>query len=181
MALMAYPPELLADGEQIEFEMRPHWRALVAPTFIIAGTLILLVGLFSVSSGWFEPGSTAETIKDWVFVIGGIAVVGLFAVRQLVYWYSSQYVFTDRRIIVRNGIIAKSGRDMPLSKVQNVSYRIPALGRLMKYGSLVIDSASDESLLINDVTDVEFIQKEVTRLADADQHRRMREHRSPDN
>jgi hypothetical protein len=54
------------------------------------------------------------------------------------------------------------------------------VGRVLNYGSLMIDSAGDESVLINDVTDVEHIQREVTRLADADQQRRFRDMRGMD-
>ena len=37
-------------------------------------------------------------------------------------WISSQYVITNRRIITRSGILARRGRDMPLSKVNDVSF-----------------------------------------------------------
>jgi uncharacterized membrane protein YdbT with pleckstrin-like domain len=177
---MGYPTELLADGEQIEFEMRPHWRALIAPGAIIGATLIALLWLYAISGSWFERGSTAATVKNWSFLLAAALVIGLFAARPLMYWFATQYVFTDRRIIVRSGLVSKTGRDLPLSKVQNVSFRIPAVGRVLNYGSLMIDSAGDESVLINDVTDVEHIQREVTRLADADQQRRFRDMRGMD-
>jgi uncharacterized membrane protein YdbT with pleckstrin-like domain len=180
MSAMGYPPELLADGEEIEFEMRPHWRALLFPSLIIGVTALVLVWLFAFSSNWFDPGSNGQTIRNWVFIGGAAVVIGLFAARPLLYWISTQYVFTDRRIIVRSGLVSKTGRDLPLSKVQNVSFRIPAMGRMLNYGSLMIDSAGDESVLINDVTDVEHIQREVTRLADADQQRRFRDMRGLD-
>ena len=38
---MAYPAKLLANGEQVEFELRPHWRALLIPII----WLLVIVGV----------------------------------------------------------------------------------------------------------------------------------------
>lgn len=171
---MGYPKELLSDDEVIEFEMRPHWRALLAPAAIILAVLVAVVWISVQWTRWFDEGSVA-TVGRWVFLGLGIAVIVLFAMKPLIYWYSTLYVFTDRRIIIRSGFIAKEGRDMPLSKVNNVSFQISPVGRLLNYGTLMVDSASDEQLVIRDVTDVERIQREVNRLHEADDTRRRRE------
>ena len=83
-------------------------------------------------------------------------------------------MFTTRRIIVRTGLVARKGRDMPLSKVNNVSFDISFWGRLLNYGVLTVDSASDEALVIADVPGVENIQREVQRLHEDDDVRRRR-------
>ena len=75
-------------------------------------------------------------------------------------------------IIIRSGLVARQGRDMPLSKVNNVSFDVSVIGRILNYGTLTIDSASDESLVIDDVPNVETIQREVNRLHEEDSERR---------
>lgn len=170
---MGYPTELLSDGETIEFEMRPHWRALLLPLAVIAGVLIAIIVMTAQWQQWF--GGAVGSIGRWVFLGLGLAAIAVFAVRPFIYWFSTLYVFTDRRIIIRTGFIAREGRDMPLSKVNNVSFRVSAVGRLLNYGTLMVDSASDEQLVINDVPGVERIQREVNRLHEADDTRRRRE------
>ena len=64
--------------------------------------------------------------------------------------------------------------NMPLAKVNNVSFDVSAAGRILNYGMLTIDSASDEALIINDVPNVEDIQREVNRLHEEDDERRRR-------
>lgn len=160
---MGYPTNLLADGEHIEFEMRPHYRALIAPA------AVLVVEVFIASFLFFW---TSQTWLRWVIVIAalGIAIFGVLA--PYLRWSSTQYVFTDRRIIIRRGILTKQGRDMPLSKVNNVSFEVPLLGRVLNYGRISIESASDADLIIDDVPNVEEIQRDIYRLHEADDARR---------
>ncbi len=61
---MAYPAELLSEGETIEFEMRPHWRALLMPLTV---TVLVLVGVTVLTvlwGGWFE--GAVGTVGRWV-------------------------------------------------------------------------------------------------------------------
>ena len=88
-------------------------------------------------------------------------------------WLTTQYVFTDRRIIIRKGLLTKQGKDMPLSKTNNITFNQGILGRMFNYGNLDIDSGNvDGSLVINDVPNVEEIQRDVYRLVEEDDARR---------
>ncbi len=177
---MTYPEKLLADGEQIEFELRPHWRALLGPIIWLLGVIILGTFLFAKWGTWFADQPNVSSIGRWIIALAGLGIFVLYAARPFAYWFTTDYVFTNRRIIVRSGLVSRQGRDMPLSKVQNVSFDVSALGRLLNYGVLTIDSASDQSLVINDVPDVETIQREVQRLHEEDDVRRRRSMNSTD-
>ena len=62
---------------------------------------------------------------------------------------------------------------MPLSKTNNISFNQSLLGRMFNFGNLDIDSGNvDGSLLINDVPNVEEIQRDVYRLVEEDEARR---------
>ena len=62
---------------------------------------------------------------------------------------------------------------MPLAKVNNVSFEVGLIGRAMNYGTLEIESASDDGdLVINDVPNVEDIQRQVYELHELDDSRR---------
>ncbi len=169
---MGYPRELLSQGETIEFEMRPHWRALLVPILVAVAVLAVVSIITAQWSDWFTDSSTVNNVGRWVFLGAGLLLVFLYAIRPFLFWFTTQYVFTDRRIIIRKGLVAREGVDMPLSKVQNVSFSMSFWGRIMNYGNLSIDSASDEELVIEGVTNVEHIQREVNRLHEADDSRR---------
>lgn len=169
---MGYPRRLLGEGESIVMEMKPHWRALIVPTIVLIAVVFAATWLALMWGSWFS--GTVGSIGRWVIIIVSITLVIVFAVRPFLYWITTQYVFTNRRIITRAGLIAKRGRDMPLAKVNNVSFEISVVGRILNYGRLEIESAGDEDLVIDDVPNVETIQREVYRLHEEDDERRRR-------
>lgn len=161
---MGYPTKLLAPGESIKFQMRPHWRALIGPIIVLI--LDAFLGIFLlVITPW-----------AWLKWVIGAAMVFFIIWPTLVHflrWVSTDYVFTDRRVIVRSGVLTKRGRDVPLSKINNVSFTVPALGRILNFGYLDIQSAGEnDGLTIKDVPNVESIQRDVYQLSELDDARR---------
>lgn len=166
---MGYPQRLLAPEETIKFETRPHWRALFVPAF----TLIITLVIAAVVLSWIASSLPNMEWLRWVIIGAALLILILWAVVPFLRWVTTQYVFTDRRIIVRSGIITRQGKDMPLAKVNNVSFSVPAMGRILNYGELVIQSAGEnDGLTIQDVPDVEDIQRNVYEYIEADEKRR---------
>jgi uncharacterized membrane protein YdbT with pleckstrin-like domain len=159
-----YPEKLLAPGESIAFELKPHWRALIWPT------CVLVIEVFIATWAFFAFDST---IFRWIVVVVGVVILMWQVALPFLTWLTTQYVFTSRRIIVRRGLLTKQGRDMPLSKVNNVSFEVSVLGRVLNYGTLEVESASDDGdLVISDVPNVEDIQRQVYELHELDDSRR---------
>lgn len=173
---MAYPKRLLADDEHIVYEMRPHWRSLIAPALVLLAVVAVWAYLFARSGSWFDPGSTPRTGLRWVLSIGAVVILVVWVIRPFIAWATTDYVLTDRRIIVRSGFIARRGRDMPLSRVNDVSFSHTVLERFINCGTLVVESAGTQGqLVIAMVPDVETIQREIFRLHDEDDTRRRAE------
>ena len=102
---MAYPQHLLGEGETIAFEMKPHWRALVWPII-----LLLLVAFGASFLGtWFfgSLGGFFGAVGGWIVVALAVILFFGWVLRPFLNWLTSQYVFTNRRIITRKGFIAK--------------------------------------------------------------------------
>jgi uncharacterized membrane protein YdbT with pleckstrin-like domain len=84
-------------------------------------------------------------------------------------------VFTNRRIITRTGLVARRGRDMPLSRVNDVSFNHTILERIFNCGTLMVESAGERGQLqIDNVPNVETLQREIYRLHEEDDVRRRR-------
>ncbi len=73
------------------------------------------------------------------FLIAGI--------KHLQQW-SETYTLTDDRIEVSTGILTKTTRNIPLSKVQDVTVEQTLLHRLFGLGNVVVDSASASRKII---------------------------------
>jgi uncharacterized membrane protein YdbT with pleckstrin-like domain len=161
---MGYPTKLLADDESIQYELKPHWRGLVVPVIVLLVTLGLGI--------WLIAKFDSSGVR-WTVLIIMLLVLVVAVVRPFLYWMTTQYVITDHRIIVRTGLISRSGRDMPLSRVNDVSFKKSATERFLNCGTLMIESAGTQGqLIISSVPGVEDIQREIYRLHDEDDERR---------
>jgi len=170
-ARMAYPKKLLADDESVIYELRPHWRALITP--VVVFLLTLGFGVYLLAK-WDNSG------LRWMIALAMVVALVVWVVRPFVFWYSTQYVFTDHRIIVRTGVVARKGRDMPLSRVNDVSFSHSFLERFLNCGTLVVESAGTQGqLIIHSVPNVEAIQRDIYRLHDEDDMRRRRQSEQP--
>lgn len=165
---MGYPQRLLTEGEKIEFEMRPHWRSMVVPSLVLIAAMGVAGYLYGLT-----PDGSAQQALHWTILAIALVVVVWWFVRPLLRWLTTQYVFTNRRIITRTGIIARSGKDMALSKLNDVSFSYTVFERLLRCGTLTASSASEDGLLvIRNVPRVEEIQREIYQLSEADAERR---------
>ena len=161
---MAYPTKLLTPGETIKYELKPHWRALFWPGVI----LVVMIGV-----GVYLYAASSNQILHWIILAAALVILVWFVLIPFMRWITTQYVFTDRRIIIRRGLLTKQGRDVPLAKVNNVSFEQRFIGRMLNYGELQVESANaDGSLYIQDVPNVEEIQRDVYRLQEEDDARR---------
>jgi uncharacterized membrane protein YdbT with pleckstrin-like domain len=81
-------------------------------------------------------------------VIGGLAflpavAVALLVLGKLLVLRSNEYVLTDRRVIQQAGIVSKRSVDSRLDKINNVEHQQTLWGRLLGYGDVWIDTASE--------------------------------------
>ena len=165
---MGYPSRLLTEGEQVEFEMRPHWRSMILPSLALLASVAAASYLLAVA----PDGSLQATLR-WVIVVVELVLLAVWFLHPLLTWLTTQYVFTNRRIITRTGILARSGKDMPLSKLNDVSFHYTVFERVLHCGTLTASSASEDgALVIRNVPRVEEIQREIYRLTEADADRR---------
>lgn len=177
---MSYPTKLLAPGELIAFEFKPHWRGLIWPAIVLIVEVFVGTWLYFSVASW----SIGSFSLSWLQLPILLVLLGILIWRVVLpfaRWFTTQYVFTTRRIIIRRGLLTKQGRDMPLAKVNNVSFEVGLFGRVLNYGTLEIESASDDGdMYIQDVPNVEQIQRLVYELHELDDARRRAGDGSPD-
>ncbi|RPA65154.1 PH domain-containing protein [Gordonia oryzae] len=153
---MAYPRENLAPGERIVLHRHPHWKCLLGPflLFVLATAIAgLLAGLASASS---LTGIGALIAYVAVAVLWAAATIWFF-LRPLISWKTTHFVLTDRRVIFRHGILTRSGIDIPIRRINTVEFRHGPIDRLLRTGTLLIESASDEPLAFDDIPQVERV------------------------
>jgi uncharacterized membrane protein YdbT with pleckstrin-like domain len=164
---MGYPTRLLSEGERIDLELRPHWKALVFPVITLLVTCGAAGFLLTVSQ---SPSKTTGEV-EWIAIgVVALGVIFYFTVRPWLRWLFSNYVITNRRLIIRLGFIHRTGRDLPLEKINDVSFRHDSLlDRMLGCGTLVVESAGEHGqVLLNDIPRVEETQREISTLISGD-------------
>ena len=167
---MGFPENVLARGERVERGLHPHWLTVVGPT--VFG--LLLAAACVVAVVVTPDDSTGNTIQ-WI----AVAVLVLVAIPAVVVpylrWRTTHYVITSHRVMVRRGILTKNGKDITLSKITDVSFEQTLLDRIIRSGSLHIESAGDspdENLAY--IPRSNEVQQLINRLIDEDDLRRRR-------
>jgi len=78
--------------------------------------------------------------------VAGVAAAGVLAaiiLVKLMILRSYEHVLTNRRLIQQTGILSKQSMDAPLDKVNNVEHWQTLWGRILGYGDVEIDTASE--------------------------------------
>lgn len=160
---MAYSPKGLAEDETIVLDLHPHWKALVAPLVVLLATC---------AGAGFGIAATPDYRYDvWArgfIVVVALVVVGLWSVIPFLRWRTTHFVVTDRRVLMRSGILARSGRDVPLSRINDITFSHTVVERLLRCGTLVIESAGERGqVTLADIPRVEDVQRTVYELVES--------------
>ncbi len=151
---MRYPQRLLGRDEEVLAAFRPHWRVLL-PALVWA---MLLAALAGVAVAALEP--PLESVALAVAPVLWLLLAG----RSVLQWWFTSYVLTTERVIVRRGMVARSGTEVPLENIVNVLFSQRITERLLGYGDVTVESAGSrgQSRLEN-VPDPQGFQSEVYR------------------
>jgi uncharacterized membrane protein YdbT with pleckstrin-like domain len=78
-----------------------------------------------------------ETNFHWVIFITWLGIFTLFLAPAIMRW-SSEFVITNRRIIIKTGFISRRTFEMNLSKIESVNVDQSFFGRIFGFGSMTI-------------------------------------------
>ncbi|WP_045744389.1 PH domain-containing protein [Actinoplanes rectilineatus] len=150
---MAFPDDVLSDEEELVLHLRPHWRASVAPLLVLAltvtGTVMALVLLPPT-----EGGRIGLLLVVAVMLWYGVR----YALHPLLAWRCTHYVFTDERILLQDGVLARERRDLPLNRVNDHALHQSLLDRMLGSGTLTVDSIGEQKAVLAGVPDAQQVQ-----------------------
>lgn len=152
---MGYPQDALADEEELLLHRHPHWKMLVLPAF----TFIVLTAIagFLIGIASARLSGTGLTIALIAVLVVWAALFGWRCVAPLVSWKCTHFIVTDRRVLIRQGVITHSGIDIPMGRISNVQFRHGFVDRMLGTGTLIIASASDDPLEFDDIPQVQRV------------------------
>ena len=164
----------LTDDEHLVLRLHPHWKTLIGPLLVA----VLVVAAALIAEVLIPSGSVSAIARLVVAAVAILAVM-LWLIVPVLRWRTTTYELTTRRMRVRSGIVTRHGRDIPLARINDVSFEKGLLDRLLGSGRLVVESAGEHGqILLNDIPRVEFTQATLFRLVEEEQRRLERNDRN---
>ena len=124
-----------SDAEQVVFNARPTMLFIGLGYVAAALGAILLMALL---------GFTGWVTSPLVYVPLGLALLLVPAFyhlrRNLV-----RYTLTDSTLVIDRGLLSRTTTNIPLRNIQNVTVSAGLLQRLLRFGDVVIDDASEQA------------------------------------
>ncbi|MGE2728572.1 PH domain-containing protein [Mycolicibacterium vaccae] len=153
---MGYPENVLARDEHLVLHRHPHWGRLVVPALI----LIIATAVASFVAGYVNTLAWEPTAKNVVFLVIGVVwliLIAWLSVWPFLNWWTTHFVITDRRVMYRHGLLTRAGIDIPLARINSVEFRHGIVDRMLRKGTLIIESASQDPLEFSDIPQVERV------------------------
>ncbi|WP_305092221.1 PH domain-containing protein [Prescottella sp. R16] len=152
---MGYPQDALAADEELVLHRHPHWKMLVVPAAIFV--LATAIAGFALGSAQSRLTGGAVPVVSILVGVVWLALVGWKVLVPALRWKSTHFLVTDRRVMIRHGVLTHTGIDIPMNRISNVQFRHGLVDRLLKTGTLMIVASSDDPLEFDDIPDVQQV------------------------
>ena len=164
----------LAAGEQPVLLLHPHWKTLIRP--ILVAVLVVTIAL--IAEVLIGSGSAAPAARGAVGIVAVLFLM-VWLIVPVLRWRTTTYELTTKRLRTRYGILTRKGRDIPLTRINDVSFEKGLLDRLLGAGRLVVESAGEHGqIVLRDIPDVADVQAILFGLVEDEQRRLDRNQRN---
>ena len=126
------------DIERVLFTARPTLLFVKIGYIAAALGAIALVILLTFLGSWI--------LQPWIGIVGVPLGLALFLIPAFYHIKRNmvRYTITDSKLEIDEGFISRSTRNVPLSKIQDVTVSSGITQRLLGFGNLIIDNASED-------------------------------------
>ncbi len=143
---MSYARNLLSRGEEVVYESRQHWFAIVARTWvwILVAIVALALSLWIGTNSAVLDNPTIDGVLTVLAVAGLLAAIGYVGF-VLWDWRNQEWLITTRRVMRAEGVLNKSVSDTSLEKINDARLDQSLFGRIFGFGTLDILTAAEEA------------------------------------
>ena len=128
---MPFPRKLLNDGEDVVLDLHPHWWRFAGP--VTALVVAIVAALASVDAH--------DGVRATATVLVLVCLVWL-AVRYA-RWATTNFVVTTDRLIYREGVLGKRGKEIPLERLNDIAVNQTLFERIIGAGDVTIESGGE--------------------------------------
>lgn len=146
---MNYIEQNLMNGESIVYRGHLHWVIFLVPAFFLIAAISLAAG---------DSGTALAAI------LSGIGVI--LAIIQVINYKNSEYVITNKRIMIKVGFIRRQSLEILLNKVEGIYVNQNITGRILGFGTIQVNgTGGTKEPFKNIVAPLDFRKKAQEQLA----------------
>jgi uncharacterized membrane protein YdbT with pleckstrin-like domain len=125
--------------EASRLTIRRHPAALMMPVALAFGGLVLA----GTVNAW--AGANDTTMLLWWAWLGLLG----WLIWKLIGWTMLYFIITEYRVILISGVLNRRVAMMPLNKISDIKLDRSMLGRMLGYGTIVIEGSGQDQALRN--------------------------------
>lgn len=145
--------EYLLPTERRVIRVRQHWAVMAKHMLQTALFILVVVAVEQFADGRAGNPSVDVLLDNLAFYLVLVAVLRFTALTIL--WWIERIVITDKRVMIAQGIITHNVGMMPLGKVTDLTFRRSLTGRVLGYGTMVVESAGQ----IQALNEIDFMPR----------------------
>lgn len=164
--------EILDDGEEILWKGKPKKISYILNSCLKFLPIALVWLAFDI--GFIVMMTHVMNEIDWWLILIFV-IFFMFHLLPVWLWISSivtsfrrlkieEYAFTNKRIIIKKGLIAADIKSINYESLTSVNIRIGVIERMCKVGDIYIVS-KNEKYVIEDISDPYFIYQKLSKIA----------------
>ncbi|MBN8205680.1 PH domain-containing protein [Microbacterium esteraromaticum] len=144
------PPPGAPAEELIVARFRGHARRLF-------WSALVLIAVFGATA--YLYGNLPSPYENWMLLAAAGLLVLLLVVAPYLRWLSRTYTITTRRVIVRDGLGARSRQELSHTRGYSIAVRRGLLQRLWGAGTVVLSNGVDAPLRLVNVPSVNLVHE----------------------
>ena len=122
---MGYIDNNLLSGETVFFRTHLHWKVFLLPVLFVLGGLA------------FTAGAIYQGFDPYLSILILVIPLGVLFHSYLT-WRCSEFAVTDKRVLIKTGIVSRHTLETILTKVENIGVEQTLWGRLFNFGTLYV-------------------------------------------
>lgn len=133
---MNYVEKHLIPGESVQYQTKLHWIVMLG--HIASAVFFALLAIVILVTRLASPKSSPSGSWMYLASLFCLAVAVVLAAFGFLKRNATEMAVTNKRIIVKNGILDRRTTELLLTRVESIAVEEPAMGRIFGYGTVIV-------------------------------------------
>lgn len=151
---MSYIQDSLSKDEKIKKIFKLHWFEIFRLMIFIIVILFILLFFYGISVALELPG--ASLFENLMAI-----AMPLYVVYSIFYIKLLEQGVTNKRVILKRGIIGRDTQEMRLDAIETVEIKQSIMGRILGFGTIKITGRGISDLVFKNIDNPLEVKKEI--------------------